>query len=146
MQTAYFFIGGIPAVLYGAPAGRAYLFLHGQMGRKEEGEAFAQVVDVVNRTPSGAWGYAPLGDAIRFAYENQLMAHKQLSLQLSLTARRDASEEEVEEAFHRLLNGVEIQVELTYADGSVGSTRLAFSVSDPVGEGLSATLITRAAP
>ncbi len=56
-------------------------------------EAFAQVVDVVNRTPSGAWGYAPLGDAIRFAYENQLMAHKQLSLQLSLTARRDASEE-----------------------------------------------------
>lgn len=109
-------------------------------------EAFAQVVDVVNRTPSGAWGYAPLGDAIRFAYENQLMAHKQLSLQLSLTARRDASEEEVEEAFHRLLNGVEIQVELTYADGSVGSTRLAFSVSDPVGEGLSATLITRAAP
>ena len=109
-------------------------------------EAFAQVVDVVNRTPSGAWGYAPLGDAIRFAYENQLMAHKQLSLQLSLTARRDASEEEVEEAFRRLLNGVEIQVELTYADGSVGSTRLAFSVSDPVGEGLSATLITRAAP
>lgn len=44
MQTAYFSIGGIPAVLYGAPAGRAYLFLHGQMGRKEEGEAFAQVV------------------------------------------------------------------------------------------------------
>ena len=29
-------IGGIPALLYGAPAERGYLFLHGQMGRKEE--------------------------------------------------------------------------------------------------------------
>ena len=37
-------IGGIPALLYGAPAERGYLFLHGQMGRKEEAEAFAQVV------------------------------------------------------------------------------------------------------
>lgn len=87
-----------------------------------------------------------MGDAIRFAYENQLMAHKQLSLQLSLTARRDASEEEVEGGLPPSPERVEIQVELTYADGSVGSTRLAFSVSDPVGEGLSATLITRAAP
>ena len=34
-------IGGIPALLYGAPAERGYLFLHGQMGRKEEAEAFA---------------------------------------------------------------------------------------------------------
>ena len=31
-------IGGIPALLYGAPAERGYLFLHGQMGRKEEAE------------------------------------------------------------------------------------------------------------
>lgn len=37
-------ISGIPALLYGAPAERGYLFLHGQMGRKEEAEAFAQVV------------------------------------------------------------------------------------------------------
>ena len=37
-------IGGIPALLYGAPAERGYLFLHGQMGRKEEAEAFAQGV------------------------------------------------------------------------------------------------------
>lgn len=37
-------IGGIPALLYGAPVERGYLFLHGQMGRKEEAEAFAQVV------------------------------------------------------------------------------------------------------
>ena len=35
-------IGGIPALLYGAPAERGYLFLHGQMGRKEEAEAFGE--------------------------------------------------------------------------------------------------------
>ena len=35
-------IGGIPALLYGAPAERGYLFLHGQMGRKEEAEAFVE--------------------------------------------------------------------------------------------------------
>ena len=34
----------IPAVLYGEPAKQGYVFLHGQMGRKEEAEAFAQVV------------------------------------------------------------------------------------------------------
>ena len=37
-------IGTIPAVLYGEPAERGYLFLHGQMGHKEEAESFAQVV------------------------------------------------------------------------------------------------------
>lgn len=37
-------MGGIPALLYGDSAQRGYLFLHGQMGRKEEAEAFAQVV------------------------------------------------------------------------------------------------------
>ena len=42
MQTEYFTIDQIPAVLYGEPAERVYLFLHGQMGRKEEAEAFAQ--------------------------------------------------------------------------------------------------------
>ena len=43
MKTERFQIDTIPAVLYGEPAERGYLFLHGQMGRKEEAEAFAQV-------------------------------------------------------------------------------------------------------
>ena len=42
MKTKQFYIGRIPAVLYGEPAQQGYLFLHGQMGRKEEAEAFAQ--------------------------------------------------------------------------------------------------------
>lgn len=41
MRAEQISIGGIPAILYGDPAGRGYLFLHGQMGRKEEAEAFA---------------------------------------------------------------------------------------------------------
>lgn len=44
MKTQPFQIGMIPAVLYGESAGQGYLFLHGQMGCKEEAEAFAQVV------------------------------------------------------------------------------------------------------
>ena len=44
MKTQRFQIGTIPAVLYGEPAKQGYVFLHGQMGRKEEAEAFAQVV------------------------------------------------------------------------------------------------------
>lgn len=44
MNTEQVLIGTIPAVLYGAPAEQGYLFLHGQMGHKEEAEAFAQVV------------------------------------------------------------------------------------------------------
>ena len=32
---------GVPAVVYGPPAERAYLFVHGRCGRKEEAEAFA---------------------------------------------------------------------------------------------------------
>lgn len=43
MKIERFQIDTIPAVLYGEPAERGYLFLHGQMGRKEEAEAFAQV-------------------------------------------------------------------------------------------------------
>lgn len=39
-----FILSGIPAILYGSPSESVYLFLHGKMGRKEEGEAFAQVV------------------------------------------------------------------------------------------------------
>ena len=44
MRVERFTIGRIPAVLYGSPADRAYLFLHGQMGHKEEAATFAQVV------------------------------------------------------------------------------------------------------
>lgn len=44
MITQQFQIGKIPAVLYGGPADQGYVFLHGQMGCKEEAEAFAQIV------------------------------------------------------------------------------------------------------
>lgn len=37
-------IGQIPAVLYGEHAEQLWLFLHGQMGHKEEAEAFAKIV------------------------------------------------------------------------------------------------------
>ena len=43
-KTEHLLIGGVPAVLYGSQAAQGYLFLHGQMGCKEEAEAFAQVV------------------------------------------------------------------------------------------------------
>ena len=42
-KTEHLLIGGVPAVLYGSQAAQGYLFLHGQMGCKEEAEAFAQV-------------------------------------------------------------------------------------------------------
>ena len=44
MKIEPFEIDGIPAILYGEPSKQGYLFLHGQMGRKEEAEAFARVV------------------------------------------------------------------------------------------------------
>lgn len=44
MMIKRFELGTIPAVLYGEPADQGYIFLHGQMGHKEEAEAFAQVV------------------------------------------------------------------------------------------------------
>ena len=43
MRIERFEIGAIPAILYGEPGKKGYLFLHGQMGRKEEAEAFARV-------------------------------------------------------------------------------------------------------
>ena len=43
MKTERFQIDKIPAVLYGEPGDRGYIFLHGQMGDKEEAETFAQV-------------------------------------------------------------------------------------------------------
>lgn len=44
MKTQHFLIGRIPAVLYGEHAERLWLFPHGQMGYKEEAEAFAKIV------------------------------------------------------------------------------------------------------
>lgn len=44
MNTERFQLNTTPAILYGKPAGRGFLFLHGQMGCKEEAEAFARVV------------------------------------------------------------------------------------------------------
>ena len=44
MTEQKFSVGPIPAVLYGEPSGRVYLFVHGQCGCKEEGAAFAEVV------------------------------------------------------------------------------------------------------
>lgn len=44
MKTQQFMIGQIPAVLYGEHAEQLWLFLHGQMGHKEEAEAFAKTV------------------------------------------------------------------------------------------------------
>lgn len=43
MTERKFQIEHIPAVLYGDAADRAYLFVHGQCGRKEEGLAFAEI-------------------------------------------------------------------------------------------------------
>ena len=43
MKTQQFMIGRIPAILYGEHAERLWLFLHGQMGCKEEVEAFSKI-------------------------------------------------------------------------------------------------------
>ena len=44
MEEIRFNIGAIPAVAYGAPSERVWLFVHGKQGRKEEGQLFAQTV------------------------------------------------------------------------------------------------------
>lgn len=44
MRKERFKIDNIPAVLYGEPSDRLYLFVHGKCGCKEEGEAFAEIV------------------------------------------------------------------------------------------------------
>jgi alpha-beta hydrolase superfamily lysophospholipase len=44
MKTQQFMIDQIPAVLYGEYAEKLWLFLHGQMGHKEEAEAFVKIV------------------------------------------------------------------------------------------------------
>lgn len=43
MKTQSLEIGGATAILYGETREKGYLFLHGQMGCKEEGEAFARL-------------------------------------------------------------------------------------------------------
>ena len=43
MKQRTFFIGSIPAVLYGEDAPAVWLFIHGQGGYKEEGEGFARL-------------------------------------------------------------------------------------------------------
>lgn len=37
-------LGSVPAVIYGAPTDKVFLFLHGKMGCKEEGADFANIV------------------------------------------------------------------------------------------------------
>lgn len=44
MENVEAFIGHIPAVIYGAPSERAYLFVHGKHGCKEEAEAFSETI------------------------------------------------------------------------------------------------------
>ena len=43
-EGVHFSIGAVPAVLYGAPAAKVWLFVHGQYGCKEEAAAFADIV------------------------------------------------------------------------------------------------------
>lgn len=44
METIRTNIAGIPALVYGTPAEKAFLFVHGRYSRKEEAESFARVV------------------------------------------------------------------------------------------------------
>ncbi len=43
MTTEQFEIRGIPAILYGEPSEKAYLFVHGKLGFKEEAETFEAI-------------------------------------------------------------------------------------------------------
>ena len=44
MDKQYIKIGHIPAVIYGEKSEKAYIFVHGKCGRKEEAESFAETV------------------------------------------------------------------------------------------------------
>lgn len=44
MEEKFFYIDNIPAVQYGDPSGKVYIFVHGKMGYKEEASDFAQIV------------------------------------------------------------------------------------------------------
>ena len=48
METTQTTIAGIPALTYGTPSDKAFLYVHGRYSRKEEAESFARVV-----TPKG---------------------------------------------------------------------------------------------
>ena len=48
METTQTTIAGIPALVYGTPADKAFLYVHGRYSGKEEAESFARVV-----TPKG---------------------------------------------------------------------------------------------
>lgn len=37
-------IGAVPAIVYGEPSEKVYLFAHGQCGYKEEAKGFAEIV------------------------------------------------------------------------------------------------------
>ncbi|MBY2479116.1 alpha/beta hydrolase [Clostridioides difficile] len=43
MEKKYFQIHGIPSILWGNPSSKLYIYIHGQSGRKEEAEAFANI-------------------------------------------------------------------------------------------------------
>ncbi len=43
MKTEEIFIGSVPVAVYGEDTGRAFLFVHGQGGNKEEAERFAKI-------------------------------------------------------------------------------------------------------
>lgn len=55
MTERRFQIENIPAVLYGDASEKAYLFIHGQCGCKEEGLAFAEIATDFGQTLS--WNY-----------------------------------------------------------------------------------------
>ena len=43
MKTEALKIKGVPALVWGEPADRLYLYIHGKLGCKEEAEAFARI-------------------------------------------------------------------------------------------------------
>ena len=45
MITEKFSIEGIPAVLWGVPSDKIYIYVHGKQGYKEYAEAFAKVAE-----------------------------------------------------------------------------------------------------
>lgn len=44
MNKRYFTINHIPAVIFGAPSDKVYLFVHGKCGSKEDAQNFAEIV------------------------------------------------------------------------------------------------------
>lgn len=44
MKKAKFYIGTIPAIIWGEPSERIFIHVHGKMSRKEYAESFAAIV------------------------------------------------------------------------------------------------------